>query len=66
MTGGRDWGPNDPVFFDPDSPEPLPMSAAKVEADVVEAMRKAGTPAQIIYAYKRTGGLLLMEGMREH
>jgi hypothetical protein len=63
---GRDWGPNDPVFFDPDAPEPVPMSAVKVEADVVDAMRKAGTPPQIIYAYKRTGGLLLTEDMREH
>lgn len=29
-------------------------------------MRKSGTPPQIIYAYKRTGGLLLTEDMREH
>jgi len=29
-------------------------------------MRKAGTPPQTIYAYKRTGGLLLREDMREH
>ena len=28
-------------------------------------MRKAGTPPQIVYAYKKTG-LLLMEEMREH
>jgi hypothetical protein len=61
---GRDPGPNDLVFFDLDAPEPIPMSA--VEADVLEAMRKAGTPPQIIYAYKKTGGLLLLEGMREH
>ena len=63
---GRDPGPNDPLFFDPDAAEPVPMSAVEVEADVVEAMRKAGTPLQIIYAYKRTGGLLLMESMRDH
>ena len=63
---GRDPGPNEPVFFDPDAPEPVPMSAVKVQADVLEAMRKAGTPPQIAYAYKRTGGLLLREDMREH
>src|SRR5262249_13834915 len=63
---GRDPGPNDPVFFDPDAPNPVPMSAVKIEADVLEAMRKAGTPPQIAYAYKRTGGLLLREDMREH
>jgi hypothetical protein len=63
---GRDPGPSDPVFFDPDAPEPVPMSAVKVEAETVEAMRKAGTPPQIVYAYKRTRGLLLTEDMREH
>lgn len=63
---GRDPGPNDPVFFDPDAADPAPMSAVKVEADVLEVMRKAGTPPQIAYAYKRTGGLLLTEDMREH
>ena|SRR5215475_4864231 len=63
---GRDPGPSDPVFFDPDAPDPVPMSAVKIEAETVEAMRKAGTPPQIIYAYKRTGGLLLREDMREH
>src|SRR5215831_20461518 len=63
---GRDWGPDDPVFFDPDAAEPVPMSAVKIEAEVVEVMRKTGTPPQIIYAYKRTGGLLLTEDMREH
>jgi len=63
---GRDPGPNDPVFFDPDATDPVPMSAVKVQAETIEAMRKAGTPPQIIYAYKRTGGLLLREDMREH
>ncbi|HEY7084536.1 MAG TPA: hypothetical protein VH519_06940 [Hyphomicrobiaceae bacterium] len=63
---GRDPGPSDPVFFEPDATEPVPMSAVKVEAETIEAMRKAGTPPQFIYAYKRTGGLLLMENMREH
>jgi len=62
----RDPGPSDAVFFDPDATEPVPMSAVKVEAETIEAMRKAGTPPQIIYAYKRTGGLLLREDMREH
>jgi len=62
---GREPGPSDPVFFDPDAPNPVPMSAVKVQAEL-EAMRKAGTPPQIAYAYKRTGGLLLRDDMREH
>jgi hypothetical protein len=63
---GRDWGPDDPVFLDPDASEPVPMSAVKIEAETLEAMRKAGTPPQIVYAYKRTGGLILTEDIREH
>ena len=63
---GRDWGENDPVFFDPDAESPTPMSALKMEADILDAMRRAGTPPQIMYAYKRTGGLILTEEMREH
>ena len=62
---GREPGPSDPVFFDPDAPNPVPMSAVKVQAEL-EALRKAGTPPQIAYAYKRTGGLLLRDDMREH
>jgi len=38
----------------------------KIEADVLEALRKAGAPPQIAYGYMRTGGLLLKEDMREH
>ena len=35
----------------------------RMVAEVVEAMRKAGTPPQIVYAFKKTGRLL-MEGDR--
>jgi hypothetical protein len=30
------------------------MSAVKIAADALEVMRKAGTPLQFVYAYKRT------------
>jgi hypothetical protein len=63
---GRDWGDNDPVFFDPEADSPTEISPLKMEADVLDAMRRAGTPPQIQYAYKRTGGLILTEEMREH
>jgi hypothetical protein len=59
---GRDWQPGDPVFFDPDADQPTPSSEKKIVASVLEAMRKAGTPPQIIYAYRKTG-LLLAEGV---
>src|SRR5215472_5561153 len=44
---GRDPGPSDPVFFNPDAPEPVPMSAVKLQAETVETMRKAGTPPHL-------------------
>ena len=61
---GRDWGPGDPVFFDPDVDEPTPMSEVKVQGDVLDAMRKAGTPPEIMYAYRKTG-LLRVGGLSD-
>jgi hypothetical protein len=39
---GRDPGPNDPVFFDPDADEPRPVDNMKVKAAMLEAAHKAG------------------------
>jgi hypothetical protein len=61
---GRDWQPDDPVFFDPDQDQPAFMSEEKVAADVLNAMRRAGTPPQIVYAYRKTG-LLISEVSRD-
>lgn len=36
---GRDPGPNDPVFFDPDAAEPVPIG--DFQTKVLEAMSKA-------------------------
>jgi hypothetical protein len=36
----------------------------KVKQDVLAAMRVAGIPPQFIYAYERTGFLLLEEGYK--
>ena len=52
---GRDLGPGDPIFFDPDADEPTPMSPVWMEAEVLAAMRKAGVSPAISYAYKKTG-----------
>src|SRR5262245_34274944 len=38
---GRDCGPDDPVFFDPDKDEPTPWAEGKVRAETLEAMRRA-------------------------
>jgi len=60
---GRDPRPGEPMIFDPDAAEPTPYPENRMVAEVVEAMRKAGTPPQIVYAFKKTGRLL-MEGDR--
>ena len=39
---GREAGPDDPLFFDPDYDIPTPLTEAKVEKELVEAARKAG------------------------
>ena len=51
---GREPGPNDPVFFD------LPP-VEQIEFQTVRAMRKAGIDEAFIYAYEKTGGLLVTE-----
>jgi hypothetical protein len=62
---GRDPKPGEPVFFDPDKDEPTPLDPGKVEADMLEVLRKTGTAPQIIYAYRKTG-LLIVEGFEEN
>jgi hypothetical protein len=52
---GRDPGPDDPVFFDPDADTPQPMDVDKYDAEVVRAMSVAGIEPAKIYAYKKTG-----------
>jgi hypothetical protein len=60
---GRDPGPNDPVFFDPDASEPAPMPGVDMEADILNALRKAGAPPEFAYAYRKTGLLSLRGDM---
>ena len=39
---GREAGPDDPLFFDPDCDVPTPLTVSKVKRDLIEAARKAG------------------------
>ena len=49
---GREPGPNDPVFFDPDADAPQPISIEKLRAVVIEAARKAGLdPARALRTF---------------
>jgi hypothetical protein len=40
------------------------IKSKKVKTDMLAAMRAAGIPPQFIYAYERTGFLLLEEGYK--
>jgi hypothetical protein len=51
---GREMGPNDPVFFDMPPLE-------HVEHQMVEAMKAADLDPAFIYAFEKTGGLLVTE-----
>jgi hypothetical protein len=57
---GRPPGPNDPVFFNPDSHVPEPMSEQQIAehgAIVGDAMRKVGVDPAVVYAYEALGFL---------
>jgi hypothetical protein len=58
---GRDTGPGDPVFFDPDADAPQAFDSEKLDKAVIEAMVKSGMDPSYIYAYKKTGLLVTTE-----
>lgn len=51
---GRGPNPDEPIFFDAPPVE-------HIEAEMVQAMKKAGVDPAIIYAFEKTGGLLVTE-----
>jgi hypothetical protein len=59
---GREPGPDDPIFFDPNSDVPVQFDEAKFNHGVVEAMKKAGIRGELIYAFEKTGLILNAEG----
>jgi hypothetical protein len=57
---GREMGPDDPFFFDPEADTPQFRSlsdAGHAIAVLAEMMGQAGMDAGAIYAFRRTGGL---------
>ena len=58
---GRDPGPDDSVFFDPDAPgdQPVQISEEALRDGTLAAMKQAGTPPEIVYVYRKTGLLLI-------
>ena len=60
---GRQPGPDDPVFFDPDADTPQPFNSDTYARELAEAMAAAGIDPALIYAAKKTG-LLVTEDNR--
>ena len=50
---GREPGPGDPLFFDPDADTPTPITRERMEADLDEAFRMAGLDPAKAAAFKR-------------
>lgn len=60
---GREPGPNDPVFFDPESPTPKSIDPREVLASFIEAGREAGTDPVLLYAVGKTGMIVSESNM---
>lgn len=58
---GREPGPKDPIFFDPDYDTPVTFTEEKATSEIIEAMRAANVRPELIYAFEKTG-LILVEG----
>lgn len=58
---GRDMGPNDPFFFDPEADAPRfrdPTDAGSALDLVAALIEQAGMGPAHVYAFRKTGGLL--------
>lgn len=61
---GRDPGPEDPLFFNPDADEPEPMTQAQMDAmyaDAREMMRQVGMDPGFIHAFETFGYMITEE-----
>jgi tetratricopeptide (TPR) repeat protein len=51
---GRDPAPTDPLFFDPNAAEPIPLSTIELEEAMGDAMTASGADPAYVYAYRVT------------
>jgi integrase len=55
---GREPGPSDPLFFDPDTDTPQQITEEKLNRLMNEAFSAAGIDPVLVYAYNKTGLLV--------
>jgi hypothetical protein len=60
---GRDPEPEEPIFFDPDSPVPKPFNVDDFTARMVKLMREAGIRPALIWAFVKTGRIVSDQNM---
>ena len=60
---GREPGPDDPLFFDPDADTPQPYPEEKFTETIIESMREAGVDEKLINAFKKTGLLVTQDNL---
>ena len=58
---GREPGPSDPIFFDPDANTPQLLDPDEMQRAMTKAMGEAGIRPEIIFAFQKTGLLLTEE-----
>jgi len=58
---GRDPGPDDPLFFDPEAPVPRPIDRTEVDEALLEALRRSGIAPSLIHAVMKTGLIISEE-----
>ncbi len=55
---GREPGPTDPVFFDPDADEPRPLNIDAAFDELAAIAGEVGVSPQLIWAMKKTGRIV--------
>ncbi len=60
---GREPGPDDPLFFDPDADTPQPYPEEKFTEEIVASMKEAGVDEKLINAFKETGLLVTQDNL---
>jgi hypothetical protein len=63
---GRDMGPTDPIFFDPDADEPRPLPEKTADAywdSMIAAAEGAGVPPAQIHAIRKTERFVTSENV---
>jgi hypothetical protein len=59
---GREPGPDDPVFFDPDKDVPTPIDPDRLDADLEKALRDSGIDPAKADAIRKTASLGTIAG----